>query len=791
MLAATVNRFPSQTELESMSEYKIRSLPLYKELISTLSLYSELREDTIDAACAHTFQWIWQHSDVGLRDWLGDDSPLYWIRGRPGSGKSTLMKYIWDHEDLATALLRRESDIPRIKAAFFFHHRGSFEGMLHSILFRLLDQEPRLAASLLADFHRLKVEHRAEWTLARLMKSYEAILAQRSLPVEIYLFLDALDEYEGRPEVIVDFIQCSVRSRSGAKTRLKACFSSREWSTFENTFSDCPGLRIHEHTEQDIRTYLSARLSNIYESGSLGVYDKATLCDIEENIATRAQGVFIWVRAITGILRPDYLQGVSILQLSKNAESFSEDLGEFYTDAIRRIPSEYREESFVMFEVILRCEHQMLIEELIATVQCATCNNIPSYIEAMHSHELDQSLLQWVQDRGAGLVEEVRDKTTGLKIVQFIHQSVLDFVAQPGFRSLILQQPLSLPLDNGYTWLSKRAYSYLQMGYLTSSAKYISGRANYLSRAEATTGRSMKAFWDDVEEDAIDGFLGSQGWPTADIHDPKLAFAVIYNLTTLLHDIIHSRNGVLSDTGPFSLLHCLTYIDVFGATPNHIKRKEIDLRGHSVDKASVDVVAILVRHGARLDAKYQGYTPFQLLFEEFNYRRFTGSSGPQNTRPAILELVHQFLKAGQEPNVVLVKRRKISRTPSERVLCSPLHVARPDLAVLLLQFGAKTNIMDSRGLTPLDLSCGVGENVHEIGDHVSPVGAYETAALLLRHGAKLTKAGWKKWPEFVHLLEARGGISIPDEFRRPPKMGALRLALTRNRLALAMKGNNL
>jgi hypothetical protein len=206
--------------------------------------------------------------------------------------------------------------------------------MLHSLIFRILDQEPRLAPSLLPDFQKLKEEQRAQWALPSLMRCYESILSQNSVPVEIYRFLDALDEYQGRPEVVIEFIQSSVRGRPGAKSRLKACFSSREWSSFETTFSGCPGLRIHEHTEQDIRTYLSARLSSIYGPGGLREYNQSSLRKIDESIATRAHGVFIWVRAIMDIVVQSSLQGVAIGQLAEKVDSFPEDLEEFYTDAI-------------------------------------------------------------------------------------------------------------------------------------------------------------------------------------------------------------------------------------------------------------------------------------------------------------------------------------------------------------------------------------------------------------------------------------------------------------------------
>ncbi|KAL3441383.1 hypothetical protein BJX65DRAFT_313904 [Aspergillus insuetus] len=395
--------------------------------------------------------------------------------------------------------------------------------MLHSILFRLLDQEPRLAAGILPEFHRLKVEHSAEWTLARLMDSYEAILSQSSFRVEVYLFLDALDEYDGRPGVIIDFIQSSIKRRPGAKTRLKACFSSREWSAFGNSFSDCLGLRIHEYTDQDIRTYLSTRLSSIYEHSSLRRSESESFRDIEESIATRAQGVFIWVRAIMDILSQDYLQGVAISKLAEKAESFSADLDEFYSEAIQRIQVRYREDSFALFEIVLRSQDLIAVEELISIVQCATRDNLSDCIETINNADnYEHDFSQWVQDRGAGLLELVDDRTTTrANVVQFMHQTVSDFVAKQGFRSLILQQPLCLPVDNGYTFLSKFAYASIKMRDLTKSIKYIFDQPNYFSQAEATTGRSLKCFWDDVQDTAGSEVLDHMYWPIPDIDDSK------------------------------------------------------------------------------------------------------------------------------------------------------------------------------------------------------------------------------------------------------------------------------
>ena len=46
-----------------------------------------------------TFEWMYTKSAIAdFPLWLRDpDASLYWITGKPGSGKSTLMKYIFDH----------------------------------------------------------------------------------------------------------------------------------------------------------------------------------------------------------------------------------------------------------------------------------------------------------------------------------------------------------------------------------------------------------------------------------------------------------------------------------------------------------------------------------------------------------------------------------------------------------------------------------------------------------------------------------------------------------------------
>ena len=62
----------------------------------------EDRHTSIRAAHAQTYSWIFEESSAELNlraptrfvQWLKSDENLYWISGKPGSGKSTLMKYL-------------------------------------------------------------------------------------------------------------------------------------------------------------------------------------------------------------------------------------------------------------------------------------------------------------------------------------------------------------------------------------------------------------------------------------------------------------------------------------------------------------------------------------------------------------------------------------------------------------------------------------------------------------------------------------------------------------------------
>jgi ABC-type multidrug transport system fused ATPase/permease subunit len=61
----------------------------------------DFRRSKIREAHPNTFSWMFYEH---FRAWLKSPEPVYWISGKPGSGKSTLVKYLVDNPEIPIQL---------------------------------------------------------------------------------------------------------------------------------------------------------------------------------------------------------------------------------------------------------------------------------------------------------------------------------------------------------------------------------------------------------------------------------------------------------------------------------------------------------------------------------------------------------------------------------------------------------------------------------------------------------------------------------------------------------------
>lgn len=85
------------------------------------------RQKQIGEPHQHTFEWIFSDAKAGFHQWLQSDSGLFWVKGKPGSGKSTLMKYILKDSRTRKALEMKYGSQSLTMPGFFFHSRGKVD----------------------------------------------------------------------------------------------------------------------------------------------------------------------------------------------------------------------------------------------------------------------------------------------------------------------------------------------------------------------------------------------------------------------------------------------------------------------------------------------------------------------------------------------------------------------------------------------------------------------------------------------------------------------------------------
>lgn len=93
----------AEVTVPKLADVLIRTETSYSTITATLSLLSSLSFDTMDyrhsaIRDAHPVTYDDVYEKV-ISPWMQSSDQVFWISGKPGSGKSTLMKYIVGHSN--------------------------------------------------------------------------------------------------------------------------------------------------------------------------------------------------------------------------------------------------------------------------------------------------------------------------------------------------------------------------------------------------------------------------------------------------------------------------------------------------------------------------------------------------------------------------------------------------------------------------------------------------------------------------------------------------------------------
>ncbi|KAF2100658.1 hypothetical protein NA57DRAFT_74258 [Rhizodiscina lignyota] len=426
--------------------------------------YSRLPE-----AHARSFSWIFRERTetdeyspkpkTGFTEWLKGpnlNDHFYWISGKAGSGKSTLMKYICEHPDTAEHLLLWAGHYQLLTASFFFWDSGreaevgsllqqSQEGLLRTLLFEILSKCPKLISKTLP--LRWEREHQLPWTVLELLQVFRTLGNNLDSSCRFCFFIDGLDEYKGEPSDLLDVV-----SRLANCENVKVCISSRPWPVFKAAFESLAHRRlfVHDLTSDDIAAYVHDRL----ESNSLFVRAK---CEdsryqaLVDEIVERAQGVFLWVSLVVRSLLNGITNADTIPILQRRLRALPTRLQSFFQHMLDSIDDVYQVQMAQTFQVATGGQTQLplflyyMIDELDEDPRYTI--NLPAQTPGIlpkRGHNgsdltslpeeiilAEQKMATRLEARCKGLLEVSTHSGHNrfpLKKVDFLHRTVKDFL---------------------------------------------------------------------------------------------------------------------------------------------------------------------------------------------------------------------------------------------------------------------------------------------------------------------------------------------------------------------------
>ncbi|KAI0555886.1 hypothetical protein F4679DRAFT_578007 [Xylaria curta] len=296
-------------------------------------------------------EWIYDPQQTAFVSWLesrkiGDG--FFYITGRAGSGKSTLMKFAYEDQRTTQSLKKWAGKAKLYRASYYFWNQGTEKqksgiGLFQSLLYQILRSAPDLIPSIYQD--RL---HHEGWEIEDLNDMFKCIARQTSLGTKFCFFIDGLDEYDGDEKDVIRLLQ-----EISISEHIKICASSRPGRQYESFLPRGDRrLDIARYTKGDMKRYIDTQLQASENWRNLAVSD-TTCQDIVNEISARAGGVWLWVALVTTDVIKEADKNEKVTTLRKIVDEFPDDLQEYFERIIKRIPKLHREEMAQTFFVTM------------------------------------------------------------------------------------------------------------------------------------------------------------------------------------------------------------------------------------------------------------------------------------------------------------------------------------------------------------------------------------------------------------------------------------------------------
>ncbi|KAG9962319.1 purine and uridine phosphorylase, partial [Aureobasidium melanogenum] len=361
----------------------------------------DARHDTIKNAHAATCEWLLSKSEY--LDWqsenkVPDHHGFLWIKGKPGAGKSTIMKFAYTNA-------KKKVGGP-VVISYFFNARGeslekSTIGMYRSLLFQLLSDIPRLQEILDSrEAVNLQAVSPDSWTVGSLQLLFRQAIEKLD-DRHLTCYVDALDECENNVDQVREMVrffeelgECALRDN----IRFLVCFSSRHYPHITIHKSIELVLEVEAGHSEDITKYIRSRLR--VGSGKL-------VGQVKIDVQNKSRGIFLWVVLVVPILQKAFDDGL-VHALKECLKDIPDDLDKLFQDILTR-DTENMDNLKLCLKWILYAERPLSPEELYFAI-LSTSSSAPATAWDPENIKIEY-IKRFILSSSKGLAEVTKSRT--------------------------------------------------------------------------------------------------------------------------------------------------------------------------------------------------------------------------------------------------------------------------------------------------------------------------------------------------------------------------------------------
>ena len=440
------------------------------------------RFNDVHKAHTKTFDWMLEDSKdpaippTGFKHWLKNQNNIYWISGKAGSGKSTLMKFLAENQRVRQYLQDWAGPSANpVLISWFFWAAGSpmqrsKEGLFQSLLFQILRRCPNIIPIVCESRWQedsVYGEKSDPWTLEELDNAFVAISNQPMPGIRFCLFIDGLDEYDGRPTDIIDRLQLLAKAES-----IKLCLASRPWTPFRAAFAEgnCDGsLLLERHTKRDIERFVKDLLEKDRRFTQAERADKRYGLFVHE-VIERALGVFLWVYLVVNELLKGLGERNKLEDLQAKLDTMPVDLESYFKRIFDRVDKAHRTESAQVFLLTVHAVQPLSVAcyRYLEKEYREPGYALEAPIEPMSSAQL-KLVHEDVRNRINFLCKdllEVNEVLTDQRIdyqVDFLHRTVRDFLMEKNMHQILVRRATQ---DHTTQWNAHQALCHVELARL-------------------------------------------------------------------------------------------------------------------------------------------------------------------------------------------------------------------------------------------------------------------------------------------------------------------------------------